>query len=71
MLTQTEIMLLCSYIYNNKCNLENEVRQIQNNVRFRNVDVPDCVELACAVQRLETFNEVTSNILALLKITNG
>lgn len=70
-MTQTEIMLLCSYIYNNRCALEREVSQRQSNVRFRAVDVVDCVELACSLQRLETFKEVTGHIMALLKINGG
>lgn len=68
-MTQNEIMLLCSYIYNNKVSLERDVRQQQANIRFRDVDIVDCVELACSLQRLETFNEVTGNIRALLKLS--
>lgn len=67
-MTQKEIMLLCSYIYNNRVDLEREVRQLQNNIRFRNVDVADCMELICALQRLETFKETTDHIMHLLKL---
>ena len=68
-MTQKELHLLLAYIYNNRCQLEEEVRQLQTNVRFRRIDIADCVELACAIQRLETFKEVTGHILTLLKIT--
>ncbi|MCM1528856.1 MAG: hypothetical protein NC093_02550 [Alistipes sp.] len=67
-MTQKEITLICSYIYNNRVSLEQEVRQLQNNIRFRNIDAADCMELICALQRLETFNEVTGHILLLLKL---
>lgn len=65
-MTQKEILL--AYFYNNRCRLEEEVMQLQSNLRFRKVDITDCVELACAIQRLETFAEVTRHIMALLKI---
>lgn len=65
---QNEISLLYSYIYRNKQALEYEVRQPQANLRFRNIDVVDCMELACAIQRLETFNEVTEHIRLLLNL---
>ncbi len=65
-MTQKELLL--AYFYNNRCRLEDEVKQLQTNIRFRKVDISDCVELACAIQRLETFSEVTRHVLALLKI---
>lgn len=66
-MTQKE--LLITYIYNNRCRLEDDIRQLQSNVRFRRIDIADCVELACAIQRLETFNEVTQHVLSILKLT--
>lgn len=53
---------------NNRVQLENEVTQLQNNVRFRKIDVPDLVELTCAIQRRDTFIEVTNDIRALLSL---
>lgn len=67
-MTQKEMMLLCSYIYNNRVQLEHEVHQLQNNIRFRSVDVADCMELICSLQRLDTFIEVTDQIMILLKL---
>lgn len=67
-MTDKEKMLLCSYIYNNRVQLEHEVHQLQNNIRFRRVDVADCVELICALQRLDTFKEVTNHVMMLLKL---
>lgn len=65
-MTQKELLL--AYFYNNRCRLEDEVKQLQTNIRFRKVDIADCVELACAIQRLETFSEVTRHVMAILKI---
>lgn len=67
-MNQKEITLLFAYIYNNQCRLEDEVRQLQTNVRFRRIDSADCIELLKANIYLEAFNEITSNIRCLLKL---
>lgn len=59
--------LIC-YIYNNRVRLEQEVQQLQNNIRFRNISIADCVEMICAIQRLDTFKETTEHIKILLKL---
>lgn len=65
---QIEIELIMAYIYNNQLRLEHNVQQLQANVRFRHIDITDCVELLAAQIELETFREVTGHIRALLKI---
>lgn len=66
---QEEIALLCSYIYNNLCRLEKNVRELQARLRFRSdIDTVDCIELALALQELETFKEVSKHIRLLLNI---
>ncbi len=67
-MTEKEKVLLLSYFYNNRCRLENELHQLQANVRFRNIDVTDCMELICASQQLQTFTEVCNHVLILLKL---
>lgn len=65
---QNEKDLISAYIYNNYVRLEDHVNTLQNNIRFRKIDVIDCVELICAIQEFETFKEVTGHIRLLLKI---
>lgn len=65
---KTEVILVCSYIYNNLQQLEYDVHVLQSNLRHRKIDVIDCVELMLAQERLETFKEVTGHIRQLLKI---
>ena len=65
---QNEKDLINAYIYNNRIRLENELNQIQNNVRFRKIDIADCVEYICAKQQYDTFMEVTKHICLLLKL---
>lgn len=70
-MNQKELSLLLSYIYNNRIRLENEVSQLQSNIRFRKVDVPDCLELLVAITQLETFKEITDQVLLLLDLRNS
>lgn len=65
---QNEFSLLYSYLYNNKVQYEREVQQLQTNLRYRSIDVTDCIELACALERLNTFNHVSNDIVSLLSI---
>lgn len=65
---QSELSLLYSYIYNNRLMLKNEVRTMQANLRYREIDVIDCLELALAVERYNTFIETTNQIKLLLKM---
>lgn len=69
-MTQKETLILMSYIYNNRVRMEEEVRQLQNNIRFRNISVADCMEMICAIQQLETFRETTEHIRFLLTSVN-
>lgn len=65
---QNEIDLITRYIYNNRVRLENNVHQLQSNIRFRNIDTVDCIDLMLAQQELETFKEVSKHIRLLLKL---
>lgn len=65
-MTEHERILLYSYIYNNRLQLENEVKQLQSNVRFRRIDTADCFELLVALLRQECFIEISEHILYLI-----
>ena len=65
---QSEFNVLYSYLYNNVTELEDTVRQLQINIRYRHIDVTDCFELACAIERLNTFRQVSDDIRKLLYV---
>lgn len=69
-MTQKETLILMSYIYNIRNQSEQEVRQLQSNIRYRPVDIVDCSELASAITRLQTVHEITENILIILNLDN-
>ena len=68
---QNEKDIISEYIYNNYCRLEERCHTLQNNLRFRHIDIVDCIELACALQEFETFKEVSNHFRILLKLTEG
>ena len=67
-MTQNEKDLIAAYIYNNYVRLEDNLITLQNRIRFRKVDVADCMEYICALQEFETFKEITGHIKLLLKL---
>lgn len=67
-MTEKEKVLLLSYQYNNRTYLEREVVQLRSNLRYRDVDGVDCMELMLAIERLNMFNKVFRDVYAILKI---
>lgn len=65
---KVEINLVYNYIYNNRQRLEEELRQQQANLRYRKIDIVDCIETACLIERVNTFRQTTKDILQLLKL---
>lgn len=65
---KVEINLVYNYIYNHRQRLEEELRQQQANLRYRKIDVVDCIETACLIERVNTFRQTTKDILQFLKL---
>lgn len=65
---KVEINLVYNYIYNQRQKLEEELKQQQANLRYRKIDIVDCIETACLIERLNTFRQTTVDILQLLKL---
>lgn len=65
---EKEIILILQYIINNKQNLEQELRERQQAIRYRKITVEDCLDLALCRERLSMFNQVTRDISAILKL---
>ena len=65
---QTEIELLMAYIVNEEARIENELIELRNRIRFRRIDVADCVEIMLTLQRLEDFREFALTVIRLLNL---
>lgn len=65
---QTEIDLLMAYFVNEEIRIESELVELRNRIRFRRIDVTDCVELMLTLQRLEDFREFALTVIRLLNL---
>lgn len=63
--------LVAEYFFNRRLYLENELKQLSENVRFRPFDSVDCLELIIAKERLAMFIEVSKDIRHILNIKSG
>lgn len=60
--------LLLEYFYKERTRLENDIKQLQDNIRFRRVSTIDCLELIIAQERLAAFMDFSNNVRALLRL---
>lgn len=65
---KTEVAMIYSYFINLRSRLENEVSQLQSNLRYRRVDTVDCIELSTAIERLNMFREISNSIVLILQL---
>ena len=65
-MTEKEKSLLCAYMYNHSVQLEDELRERRQRVRFRVVGSEELVELILLTQRVDDFREFCSDLRALL-----
>ena len=66
-MTQKERDLWAEYKYNKGEYLKQDIVQLQQTLRYRNIDIIDCIELALAIERLNTFNQVCKAVDMFMK----
>lgn len=66
--TQKQRDLWNEYKYNRGEYLKQDIMQLQQNIRYRDIDIVDCIELALAIERLNTFNQVCKSVEVFLKL---
>lgn len=64
---QKEIFM--EYINNKRDELEEDVRKLQQRVRYRDVDAVDCLELSLALERLNAFIDFSNSAIAILRLS--
>lgn len=65
---QIESQNLMEYILFEMTRLEQDVQHLRQNLRYRDVDVVDCMELMLALERLVVFKRFSGNVIQLLKL---
>lgn len=64
---QKEIFM--AYLNNKRDFLQEDVRKLQQRLRYREADAVDCLELALARERLIAFEEYANDSIAILKLS--
>lgn len=64
---QKEIFM--QYILNNREHLQEDLRKLQQNMRYRNTDEVECLEFIIAKTRLSAFNEFAAQAIAILNLS--
>lgn len=67
MVTQKEIFF--QYLLNERDRLENDVDNLRQTLRYRNIDAVDCLELSLALERLNCFNDFIAHAVAIFKLS--
>lgn len=63
---QKEIEMLYQYLWNRYIYLEQDVQQLQQNVRYRRIDAVDCLELCLALERFQAFKQFSADVRGIL-----
>ena len=63
---QKEIEMLYQYLWNRYIYLEQDVQQLQQNVRYRRIDAVDCLELCLALERFQAFKQFSADVRRIL-----
>ena len=66
MMRQKEIEMLYQYLWNRYTYLEQDVQQLQQNVRYRRIDAVDCLELCLALERFQAFKQFSADVRRIL-----
>ena len=59
---QKEIEMLYQYLWNRYIYVEQDVQQLQQNVRYRRIDAVDCLELCLALERFQAFKQFSADV---------
>lgn len=67
-MTMREKDFLAAYFYNRELQLEEELREYRERVRFRRIGIEDCIELMLTIQRIADFREFRQDVIHLLHL---
>lgn len=65
---KNEINIIMEYIYNNRCRLEDELHNLQTNIRLRKITFADLAELMYTTAYKDAFDDISKNIISLLNL---
>ena len=68
-MTKKELAIYGAYVYNQRCRMEADIKQLELNLRYhKDISPLDCLELIIAKVRYECFCEFVHNFKGLVHI---
>ena len=67
-MTEKERELLKSWLLNEDIRIDSEIAELKSRLRYRKIDIVDCIELALLINRYEDFKQFSSVVYRLLHL---
>lgn len=67
-MTEKEKELLKAWILNEDFRIDNEIIEMKSRLRYRKIDIVDCIELALLINRYQDFKQFASVVERLLNL---
>lgn len=67
-MTEKERELLKAWLLNEDIRIDSEIAELKSRLRYRKIDIVDCIELALLINRYEDFKQFASVVNRLLHL---
>lgn len=67
-MTEKERELLKAWLLNEDLRIDNEIMELKSRLRYRQIDIVDCIELALLINRYQDFKQFSSVVERLLNL---
>lgn len=70
-MTEKEKQLLLSWLVNEQLRLDQDIIELRNRLRFRKIDISECVEYMLLQQKSSDFEDFSKILIRLLHLVEG
>lgn len=67
-MTEKERELLKAWLLNEDIRIDSEIMELKSRLRYRHIDIVDCIELALLINRYQDFKQFSSVVERLLNL---
>lgn len=67
-MTEKEQELLKAWLLNEDIRIDQEIAELKSRLRYRKIDIVDCIELALLINRYQDFKQFSSVVERLLNL---
>lgn len=66
--TEKERELLKAWLLNEDIRIDSEIMELKSRLRYRQIDIVDCIELALLINRYQDFKQFSNVVERLLNL---